>query len=67
MLIENSQSKEKIILKHNKMAIEIGNICDYMIENRMYLNDTGIKQYAEKIKSIAEYWIVQPNKSEGDK
>lgn len=67
MLIKNSQSKEEIMLNHNRMAIEISNICDYMIQNRMYLNDTGIKQYAEKIKSIAEYWIVQPTKSKGDK
>lgn len=67
MLIENRQSKEEIILKHNKMAIEIANICDYMIENRMYLNDTGIKQYAEKIKNIADYWVLEPTKSKGDK
>lgn len=60
-------SEEEIILKHNRMAIEIVNICDYMIENRMYLNDIGIKQYAEKIKNIAEYWILGPTKSKGDK
>jgi hypothetical protein len=67
MLIENSQSKEEIILNHNRMAIEIANICDYMIENRMCLNDTGIKQYAEKIKNIADYWVLEPTKSKGDK
>jgi len=52
-------SEEEIILKHNRMAIEIENICNYMIENRMYLNDTGIKQYAEKIKNIADYWVLE--------
>ena len=67
MLIENNQSKEEIILNHNRMAIEIADICDYMIENRMYLNDSGIKQYAEKIRNIADYWILQPKESEGDK
>lgn len=62
MVLEKNKSKEDIIFEHNKIMIEIGNICDYMIENRKYLNDVGIKNYAEKIKEIvsAYYWVSMP-------
>ena len=69
MIIENDKSKEAIILDHNRIMIEIGNICDYMIEHRYYMNDTTIKEYANKIKEItlASYYITEPDYAKGDK
>ena len=69
MIIENNKSKEEVILDHNRIMIEIGNICDYMVSNRYYMNDIAIKEYANKIKEItlANYYITEPNYTEGDK
>lgn len=69
MIIENNKSKEEIILDHNRIIVEIGNICDYMIKNRYYMNHIAIKEYANKIKEItlANYYITEPNYIEGDK
>lgn len=68
MIIENNKSKEAIILDHNRIMIEIGNICDYMISHGHYMNDMTIKEYANKIKEItlAYYYIVEPTYTEGD-
>lgn len=68
MIIENDKSKEELIFDHNRIMIEIGNICDYMIRHRHYMNDMTIKEYANKIKEItlANYYIVEPTYVEGD-
>ena len=34
--------------------------CDYMIRNRFYLNETGIKNTATRIRDIAQFYIEEP-------
>lgn len=53
-------SKEEILLNHNKMIGEIIEICNYMIENRYYMNGIAIRRKAEEIKSIAKFYLTEP-------
>ena len=56
---KNKRAKE-LYMQHNQMIIDILKECDYMIKNRYYMNDIAIRQYAEKIKDIAKYYIKEP-------
>ena len=53
-------NSEEFILKHNEMVIKIIKECDYMIRNRFYLNETGIKNTATRIRDIAQFYIEEP-------
>lgn len=53
---------EEILLNHNKMICEIIEKCDYMIENRHYMNDIAIRRIAEEIKSIAKFYLEEPKR-----
>ena len=57
---EKNKRAEELYMQHNQMIIDILKECDYMIKNRYYMNDIAIRQYAEKIKDIAKYYIKQP-------
>ena len=52
-------NKEEMQIEHNKMITEIITKCDYMIENRFYMNDIAIKKCAEEIKDIAKFYIME--------
>lgn len=52
--------QEEILFNHNKMICEIIEKCEYMIMNRHYLNDIGIKNCAEEIKAIAKFYLEDP-------
>ena len=53
-------NSEEFILKHNEMVIKRSKECDYMIRNRFYLNETGIKNTATRIRDIAQFYIEEP-------
>ena len=57
---EKNKRAEELYMQHNQMIIDILKECDYMIKNRYYMNDIAIRQYAEKIKDIAKYYIKEP-------
>lgn len=58
-------NKDELIDSHNKMVIDIINQCNYIIENRKYLTDVGIKNTVSKIIDIANcYYIKEPEWSE---
>lgn len=57
---EENKRAEELYMQHNQMIINILQQCDYMIKNRFYMNDTAIRQNAEKIKDIAKYYIKEP-------
>ena len=57
---EKNKKAEELYMQHNQMIIDILKECDYMIKNRYYMNDIAIRQYAEKIKDIAKYYIKEP-------
>ena len=52
-------SEEKLMIEHNKMVIEILKQCDYILENRYYLNEIGIQNTVTKIKDIAKYFYIE--------
>ena len=53
-------NSEEFILKHNEMVIKIIKECHNMIRNRFYLNETGIKNTAKRIRDIAKLYIEEP-------
>ena len=56
---KDKMSKEELMLKHNEMVIKILQQCDYIIENRYYLNETGIKNTVTEIKDIAKHFYIE--------
>ena len=61
------KTADEIMIQHNKMVIEIIKECDYMIENRHYMNDIAIKNVGETIKRIANHYFIQePEWQEND-
>ena len=52
-------SQDEMIDKHNKMVMDIINQCNYIIANRKYLTDVGIKNTVSKIIDIANYYYIK--------
>lgn len=52
-------SKEELMLEHNKMINKILEQCNYMLENRCYMNDDAIKINVEKIADIARCYFFE--------
>lgn len=53
------KTADEMMLEHNKMIIKIIQECDYMIKNRHYMNDLAIKNCAERIKNIANFYMQE--------
>lgn len=58
-------SKEELMIEHNKMIVEILKQCNYMLKNRFYMNETGIRTNVEKIADIAKYYFIEEPKRSG--
>lgn len=52
-------SKEELMIEHNKMVIEILKQCEHILENRYYLDETGIQNTVTKIKDIAKHFYIE--------
>lgn len=52
-------NEDELMDKHNKMIIDIIKQCNYIIENRKYLTDVGIKNTVSKIIDIANYYYIK--------
>lgn len=57
-------SEDEMIDKHNKMIMDIINQCNYIIENRKYLTDVGIKNTVSKIRDIVNYYYIKEPEKE---
>ena len=55
-------SKEELMLEHNKMITEILEQCNYIMENRKYLTDTGIKNCTQRIIDIVNKFFIEEAK-----
>lgn len=57
-------TEDELIDKHNKMVMDIINQCNYIIENRKYLTDIGIKNTVSKIRDIVNYYYIKEPEEE---
>lgn len=53
------KTADEIILEHNKMITKIIQECDWMMENRHYMSDIAIRNCAERIKNIANFYVQE--------
>lgn len=60
----NKMNEDELMDKHNKMVYEVIKQCDYIIANREYLNDIGIKNTVSKIRDIVNYYHIKEPEEE---
>lgn len=60
----NKMNEDELMDKHNKMVYEVIKQCDYIIANREYLSDIGIKNTVSKIRDIVNYYYIKEPEEE---
>jgi hypothetical protein len=47
------------MLEHNKMIVKVLKQCNYMLDNRFYMNDIAIKTNVERIIDIVNHYFIK--------